>query len=63
MLSLPSSLHAKDGISLFLIADQDFTPASNGQSADKRSLGVMLMEGSLSVDASKKAEPLLEPEG
>jgi glycosyltransferase involved in cell wall biosynthesis len=67
VLSLPASLHSKDGLSLFLIADQDYSPASSGQSADKRALGVMLMEGHLSVDAPKKgeslAEPQLEPDG
>jgi glycosyltransferase involved in cell wall biosynthesis len=66
-LPLPASLHSKDGVSLFLIADQEFSPASNGLSGDKRSLGVMLMEGRLSVDAPKPEEPLpepgLEPEG
>ena len=55
-LQLPASLHAKDGVSLFLIADQDFSPASGGQSADRRSLGVMLIEGKLTVDAAKVEE-------
>jgi glycosyltransferase involved in cell wall biosynthesis len=65
-LPLPASLHSKDGVSLFLIADQDFSPASGGQSADKRALGVMLMEGRLTMDAPKAeetpAEAQLEPE-
>lgn len=62
-LQLPASLHSKDGVSLFLIADQDFSPASSGQSADKRSLGVMLIEGLLKVDAPKADEmTLAEPE-
>lgn len=59
-LPLPASLHSKDGVSLFLIADQDFSPASGGQSADKRALGVMLMEGRLTMDAPKAEEPPAE---
>ncbi len=58
-LQLPASLHSKDGVSLFLIADQDFSPASSGQSADRRSLGVMLIEGHLKVDAPKAEEETL----
>jgi glycosyltransferase involved in cell wall biosynthesis len=56
-IKLPSSVHSKEGVSLFLIADQDFSPAASGQSADRRALGVMLIEGRLSVDA-----PEPEPE-
>lgn len=55
-LQLPASMHSKDGVSLFLIADQDFSPASSGQSADRRSLGVMLIEGRLKVDAPAAEE-------
>jgi glycosyltransferase involved in cell wall biosynthesis len=67
VLPLPASLLPKDGVSLFLIVDKDFSPASGGQSADKRALGVMLMEAHLSVNAPKtektSPEPQLEPEG
>jgi glycosyltransferase involved in cell wall biosynthesis len=46
---LPPSIHSKDGVNLFLIADRDFSPASTGQSADRRSLGIMLIEAKLSL--------------
>ena len=50
-------------MSLFLIADQDFSPASSGQSADRRSLGVMLIEGRLKVDApAAEEQALTEPQ-
>jgi hypothetical protein len=58
-LQLPASLHSRDGVSLFLIADQDFSPATGGQSADRRSLGVMLIEGRLKVDAPKTEDETL----
>ncbi|HWA92502.1 MAG TPA: glycosyltransferase family 4 protein [Rhizomicrobium sp.] len=59
-ITLPASVHAKDGVSLLLIADQDFSPAASGQSADKRSLGMMLIEGRLTVDTpgADEAEPV-----
>jgi hypothetical protein len=67
VLPLPASLLPKDGVSLFLIVDKDFSPASGGQSADKRALGVMLMEAHLSVNTQTNEktspEPQLEPEG
>ena len=47
--------------SLFLIVDKDFSPASGGQSADKRALGVMLMEARLSVNAAKNEKASPEP--
>jgi glycosyltransferase involved in cell wall biosynthesis len=46
---IPSSIHSKDGINLLLIADRDFSPASTGQSADRRALGIMLIEAKLSL--------------
>ncbi|MBV9991865.1 MAG: glycosyltransferase [Alphaproteobacteria bacterium] len=49
-IQLPSTVHSKDGVSLFLISDQDYSPAASGQSADKRSLGIMLIEGKLVID-------------
>lgn len=55
-IELPASLHSKDGVSLLLIADQDFSPAASGQSGDKRSLGVMLIEGRLTAAAPPTAE-------
>jgi glycosyltransferase involved in cell wall biosynthesis len=48
-IPLPASVYSKDGINLLLMADQDFSPAAGGQSRDKRSLGIMLIEGRLSV--------------
>lgn len=61
-ISLPGTALSKDGVSLLLIADQDYSPAAVEQSADKRSLGLMLMEGRLVVDVPKpRRSP--EPEG
>ncbi len=62
-LALPSSIHSKEGVSLLLIADQDFSPASSGQSADKRSLGLMLIEGRLTVGTSGTEAPERELAG
>lgn len=55
-IQLPPIAHSKDGVSLFLIADQDYSPAASGQSADKRSLGIMLIEGKLTVEAAEAGE-------
>jgi glycosyltransferase involved in cell wall biosynthesis len=63
-IKLPAALHSKEGVNLLLITDQDFTPAMAGQSNDKRSLGVMLIEGRLTVDAAPAGadeEPHAEP--
>jgi hypothetical protein len=51
-LGLPSSLYAREGINLLLVADQDYSPATSGESADRRALGVMLIEGRLTVEPS-----------
>jgi glycosyltransferase involved in cell wall biosynthesis len=50
-IPLPASVHSKDGLNMLLICDQDYTPAASGQSGDKRALGVMLIEGLLTVAA------------
>jgi glycosyltransferase involved in cell wall biosynthesis len=47
---LPPTLLGKDGVHILLVVDQDFSPASGGQSADKRALGIMLIEGRLGVN-------------
>jgi hypothetical protein len=52
-IPLPESIQAKDGVKLVLMADKDFSPASAGQSKDKRSLGIMLIEGRLSLGTEK----------
>jgi hypothetical protein len=49
---LPSSSQSKTGVYLLLTVDRDFTPAAHGKSADKRSLGIMLMEGKLAIAAA-----------
>jgi glycosyltransferase involved in cell wall biosynthesis len=54
-IPLPKSVHAKHGINLLLVSDQDYSPATAGESADKRSLGILLMEGRLTVDASTRS--------
>jgi glycosyltransferase involved in cell wall biosynthesis len=50
-IPLPKSVHSKQGISLLLVSDQDYSPATTGESGDKRSLGILLMEGRLTPDA------------
>jgi hypothetical protein len=46
---LPATIHSKDGISLLLVTDKDFSPAANGQSQDRRSLGIMLIKGQIAL--------------
>jgi glycosyltransferase involved in cell wall biosynthesis len=56
VIPLPPALLGKDGVHLVLMVDRDFSPAASGQSADKRSLGVMLIEGRLTVNAAAMEE-------
>ncbi len=50
-IALPKRAHLKEGVNLILMADRDFSPAMGGESSDKRLLGILLMEGRLTVDA------------
>jgi len=58
-IDIPAAMDLKEGIVLYLIADRHFSPAAVGESKDRRSLGVMLMEGTL--NARSDAGPGLEP--
>jgi glycosyltransferase involved in cell wall biosynthesis len=58
---LPAALHSKEGVSMLLICDQDFCPAARGQSGDRRSLGLMLIEGHMKIAAAKPAPAKKEP--
>jgi hypothetical protein len=59
-IPLPVSIQAEGGIKLLLTADKDFSPASAGQSKDRRSLGMMLIEGRLSLSAQKDESRALD---
>jgi hypothetical protein len=48
-IPLPASLYTKDSVTMLLLVDKDFSPASTGQSNDSRSLGVMLIDGKLTL--------------
>lgn len=61
-IPLPASIHSKEGINLLLMIDQDFSPAASGQSRDKRSLGIMLIEGRLTLETAQ-VEPRLSDTG
>jgi len=50
-IPLPASIQPKAGVNLLLTVDRDFSPAASGQSRDKRSLGIMLIEGQLTLGA------------
>ncbi|MBV8977467.1 MAG: glycosyltransferase family 4 protein [Alphaproteobacteria bacterium] len=52
-IALPVPVNPKAGISLHLVADRDFTPAAEGQSNDRRALGLMLIEGRLRAHAGE----------
>lgn len=54
-LALPSSVAATEGINLQLSVDRDFSPSANGQSGDRRTLGIMLIEGKLTINAPSAA--------
>jgi hypothetical protein len=54
--SLPATPNTRDGASLLLMIDRDFSPAASGQSRDKRSLGIMLIEGRLSTNEADNVE-------
>lgn len=56
-VALPASIAAKEGVNLQLTVDRDFSPSANGQSADRRSLGIMLIEGKLTIDAPEASAP------
>jgi hypothetical protein len=56
-IPIPADLYSKEGISLLLMADQEFTPAAHGVSADRRSLGLMLIEARLCVAGGKSDSP------
>ncbi len=60
-IPLPPGLHSREGVSLVLMIDQDFSPAAGGQSADRRSLGMMLIEGRL-VLSSADIEQVIQQE-
>jgi len=55
-IPLPKTAQSRQGVSLLLVSDQDYSPAMSGESSDKRSLGVLLMEGRLTLDAPPVAE-------
>lgn len=48
-IPLPTSIQSKTGVNLLLTIDRDFSPSVGGQSRDKRSLGIMLIEGQLTL--------------
>ena len=50
-IPLPKTVQSRQGVSLLLVSDQDYSPAMSGELGDKRSLGVLLMEGRLTLDA------------
>ncbi|HTT97087.1 MAG TPA: glycosyltransferase [Rhizomicrobium sp.] len=52
-LVLPPAIANKDGVNLLLTADQDFSPAANGVSGDRRLLGIMLIAGTLTIEGSQ----------
>lgn len=56
-IPIPADLYSKEGVSLLLMADQEFSPAAHGQSADRRSLGLMLIEARLCVAGGKTDSP------
>ena len=50
-IEMPAAPDASEGVSLFLVADRDFSPAAAGESKDRRALGVMLIEGTLNANS------------
>ena len=61
-IPLPKTAQSRQGVSLLLVSDQDYSPAMSGESNDKRSLGVLLMEGRLTLDAAPVAEAKSQPD-
>jgi hypothetical protein len=55
-ISIPPSVSSKSGGNLLLMVDRDFSPSAGGQSRDKRSLGIMLIEGQLTLGAAESAK-------
>jgi glycosyltransferase involved in cell wall biosynthesis len=55
-ISIPPASSSKNGMNLLLMVDQDFSPSAGGQSRDKRSLGIMLIEGQLTLGAADSAK-------
>jgi glycosyltransferase involved in cell wall biosynthesis len=55
-IPLVKSVHSKQGINLMLVSDQDYSPATAGESGDKRSLGILLMEGRLMLDEPARSD-------
>jgi hypothetical protein len=49
-IPLPLAVQSRQVVDLLLVSDQDFTPATAGESNDKRSLGLLLMEGRLTFN-------------
>jgi len=56
VIPLPKTAQSRQGVSLLLVSDQDYSPAMSGESNDKRSLGVLLMEGRLTLDVPPVTE-------
>jgi glycosyltransferase involved in cell wall biosynthesis len=55
-IPLPRMAHSKNGINLLLVCDQDYSPAMAGESNDKRSLGILLMEGRLTAETPARSD-------
>jgi hypothetical protein len=56
-IPLPKTAHTRQGVTLLLVSDQDYSPALAGESNDKRSLGILLMEGRLTLDGPTADAP------
>jgi hypothetical protein len=56
VIPLPKTAQSRHGVSLLLVSDQEYSPAMSGESNDKRSLGVLLMEGRLTADTPAASE-------